>query len=221
MSLPSLMNGRSSLLARLALASLLVAACARVDRPAPVSDRATGAAATVAPAGGFSVYDLGATWHDQRGAARTLASLRGRPQAIALVYTHCQATCPLIVGQLKRLEAATTLGLVLVSLDPERDTADRLAAFAAEHELDAARWTLLRGSDDDVRELAVVLGVRYRRQSPTELAHANTITLLDAAGGIVHQQVTLAGTAETIDVARRVAASYSSHVAHPGASSDD
>src|SRR6478672_1957347 len=139
------------------LVALLVAACARTERPAPARDRA--------PAGGFSVYDLRATWHDQRGAPRTLASLRGRPQAIALVYTHCQATCPLIVGQLKRLEAATTLGLVLVSLDPERDTADRLAAFAAEHELDAARWTLLRGSDDDVRELAAVLGVRYRRQS--------------------------------------------------------
>ena len=176
------------------LSALLVAACARPERatPTPAQDR-------------FSVYDLGSTWRDQRGAARTLASLRGRPRAVAMVYTHCTSSCPLVIGELRRVAAESRAGVVLVSLDPERDTPARLAAYAAEHGLDASRWTLLSGSDDDVRDLAAALGVRYRRTSPDELAHSNAITLLDASGAVAHQQLTLAGTAETISVARRLA----------------
>jgi len=57
-----------------------------------------------------------------------------------------------------------------------------------------------------VRDLAATLGVRYRRLSAEELAHSNAITLLDADGAVVHQQPTLAGTDETIRIARALPA---------------
>jgi len=180
----------------------LFAACVQPERSR--AHAAATANVSTSAAGDFSVYDLGSTWRDQRGAVRTLASLRGTPRAVALVYTHCTNSCPLIVGELRRLAAASRAGIVLVSLDPARDTPGRLAEYAAEHGLDAARWTLLSGSDDDVRDLAAALGVRYRRTSPAELAHANAITLLDASGAVAHQQLTLAGTPETIAVARQL-----------------
>ena len=189
------MTPRLALLIAAALSG--AAGCTRPERAAP--------RAPVASVDAYSVYDLGSTWRDQRGAERTLASLRGRPQAVAMVYTHCTSTCPLIIGELRRIAASTTAGIVLVSLDPERDTAGRLAAYAAEHDLDASRWTLLSGSDGDVRDLAATLGVRYRRLSAQELAHSNAITLLDADGAVVHQQATLAGTPETIGLAQRLA----------------
>lgn len=151
----------------------------------------------------WSVYDLSSAWRDQSGATVTLASLKGRPRLMAMIYAHCGSTCPLAIAEMKRVEAKTDsrLGLVLVSLDPDRDSPAALARYAREHDLDAARWTLLNGRDEDVRELAATLGVRYRRLSPNELAHSNTLVLLDADGHVVHRQEGLGERDETTDAA--------------------
>jgi protein SCO1 len=107
---------------------------------------------------------------------------------LAMIYTHCTATCPLAVSELKRIAARhPDVRFVLVSLDPVRDDAQRLAAYASEHALDPSRWTLLTGTDADVRDLAATLGVRYRRVTPDDLAHSNLITLLDRDGRIARQ----------------------------------
>lgn len=157
---------------------------------------------SAAPATDLSVYQLTSSWTDQHGRQRTLADLRGRPQAIAMVYTHCASACPRIVGDLKRLEAEfPELGLVLVSIDPERDTPGRLQEFAAGSGL-GARWTLLNGADGALMELAAVLGVRYRRVSATEFMHSNLITVLDAAGNIAYRQESIGTTAGTIAALR-------------------
>jgi protein SCO1/2 len=199
----------------LALASLAVG-CTR-QRVASQADataaRATAVAsgadaASDAPTGdSFSVYDLGSTWRDQTGAERAIASLAGRPRVVTMMYTHCEAVCPLTVAAMRRIEreAGPNVGLVLVSLDPERDTAARLAEFAAEHGLAPERWTLLAGSDADVRDLAATLGVRYARVSGDELAHANALTLLDARGTIVRRQ-SGSGAADADEIIRAVRA---------------
>ena len=159
-----------------------------VEAPAATSDR-------------YSVYDLDTRWRDQRGNARQLSSLRGRPQVIAMIYTHCSTTCPFTVAEMKRIERESPrdAGFVLVSLDPARDDPARLAEFARERGLDASRWTLLDGSDDAVRELATVLGVRYRRLSPEELAHSNALTLLDADGVVAYQHAGLDAAEEVVE----------------------
>ena len=136
----------------------------------------------------YSVYDLDGRWRDQSGATRALANWRGAPVLLAMVYTHCTATCPLAVSELKRIAALEPgARFVLVSLDPQRDDATRLAEYAAERSLDSSRWTLLTGSDADVRDLAATLGVRYRHVTLEDLAHSNLITLLDREGRIVRQ----------------------------------
>jgi len=167
-------------------AALLAAACgSRREEARPIVSAPSPTASDAA----YSVYDLGSRWRDQTGNEVTLASLRGTPRVVAMIYTHCSATCPMIVDAMKRLEARAPgdAGFVLVSLDPDRDSADRLAAYAREHGL-SARWTLLTGTDDAVRDLAAALGTKYRRLSATELAHTNTITVLDASGSVVAQQ---------------------------------
>lgn len=136
----------------------------------------------------FSVYDLGSAWRDQTGARRELTSLRGRPVLLAMIYTHCTSVCPLSVSEMKRVEAANPgVRLVLVSLDPEHDSPERLAVFARERGLSPARWILLTGSTNDVRDLAATIGVRYRRISADDLAHSNLLTLLDGDGRVASQ----------------------------------
>lgn len=155
----------------------------------------------------FSLYHLDAVWTDQNGEVRQLGSLGGRVQVVAMVYTSCGYACPRILADMKQIEAALApehrdgVGFVLVSIDPERDTPERLAAYAESIRLDLARWTLLTAPDLTVRELAALLGVKYRRVGEADYSHTNVITVLDQRGEIVHRQVGL-GTppAETVRV---------------------
>jgi protein SCO1/2 len=136
----------------------------------------------------FSLYDLDMTWRDATGAERTLAAQRGRPQVIALIYTNCTSICPMTVAAMQEVEARAGVdaAFVLVSLDPDRDSPARLAEFALQRRL-SPRWTLLSGQEKDVRALAALLGVKYRKVSPTEIVHNSTLTILDADGHITAQ----------------------------------
>ncbi|MHB1223133.1 MAG: SCO family protein [Gemmatimonadaceae bacterium] len=144
--------------------------------------------------GDGSLHDLDMTWRDQDGKARTIAGLGERPLVIAMVYTTCAHTCPLILADLKQLEATLTaaqragMTFVLVSLDPENDTPAQLNRFATDSRLDPARWTLLTGTATDVRMLAAALGVRYRPGADGEIAHSNALTIVDSDGAIAYQQ---------------------------------
>jgi len=195
---------------RLAAALLASGALLTGCTPQPAGDAGAAAAGTAvaAPASEYSLYDLPSAWRDQRGDSVRLPDLAGKVRVVAMVYTNCQATCPLIVAELKRVEGALApeqrdgVGFVLVSLDPERDTPGRLAAWAAQTRLDPARWTLLAGDDDAVRELAASLDVRYQPQPDGELAHTNALTVLDRAGGIAHRQPGLGESDATVGALR-------------------
>ncbi len=153
----------------------------------------------VAAIPGMSVYNLAGEWLDQFGRARPLDSLGGRVQLVALAYTNCAVACPQIVADMKRIEAQVPdVGFVLVSIDPARDTPDQLRRFAEGSRLPPARWTLLHGADDQLLELAAVLGIRYRRISDTDFMHSNVIVVIDERGEVLHRQAGLGAVEETV-----------------------
>jgi protein SCO1 len=196
------MNHRSGRIALslAAAAALALTGCEGLPGVGTEAEAAGPAALTSADAPGdrFSVYALeDEPWLDASGEPRTLASLAGRAQVVAMVYTHCHHTCPQIVADMKRLEAELAggpeeVGFVLVSLDPERDTPEQLRRFADGLGLAAERWTLLVGSEGGTRSLAALLNVRYRAEPDREIAHTNQLTVLDGGGHIVHQRASLA-----------------------------
>ena len=68
---------------------------------------------------------------DQSGTPKTEAVLRGRPNALFFGFTHCPDVCPTtlyeLAGYQKSLKAeGRDLGIVFVTVDPERDTPDIL-----------------------------------------------------------------------------------------------
>ena len=148
-------------------------------------------AAPAAPPRSDSVYELSASLVDQDGKTVRLDLFRGHPVLISMFYTSCRDACPLLVADLKRIErglpASTRadLRVVLVSLDPEHDTPEALRALARAHGLDTSRWRLLRAPDDTVRDVAAVLGIRYRRLPDGGFNHSSVITLLDSSGVIL------------------------------------
>ena len=107
---------------------------------------------------------------------------------MGFVYATCHAPCPILIQRLKAIEARTAPGaaaFVAVSLDPERDTPEALRALARARHVDESRWRLLRAPEDTVREIAAVLGIKYRRLPDGSFNHSSVITLLDPAGVIL------------------------------------
>jgi protein SCO1 len=152
---------------------------------------------TMAEPSDASVYNLESRWVNQAGDTLPLASLQGRVQLVALVYSTCEYACPRIVADMKRIEEAVVdtwghrVGFTLVSIDPKTDTPQKLAEFAKKSDLNPHRWQLLHGSDGNIRELAALLGVQYKQVSDTDFSHSNVITVLNPAGEIAHQQIGL------------------------------
>ena len=164
----------------LALLLTLVGGLVHAESPAPLPDD--------------SVYHLNSQWLDQDSKSLPLASLAGKQQIVALIYTHCMHSCPTIVAVLQQIErqlpeeVLADTGFVLVSLTPGSDTPATLKTFAEKRQLSPTRWTLLTGDPQDVRALAMALNVRYKRSEDNEVAHSNVFTLLDAEGRIVFQE---------------------------------
>jgi protein SCO1/2 len=170
-------------------------------------------AAATAPLSDRSIYQLESIWTNDAAKPFRLAELRGRPQVVVMFFTSCAYACPILVHDLKRIEAAlpeqvrsSKVGFVLVSFDSQRDSPSALAAYRQREQLSAQRWTLLHGRPDDLLELAALLGVKYKQDTRGQFSHSNIITVLDREGEVVHQQVGLnRGIDETVTIVQRLA----------------
>jgi protein SCO1/2 len=124
----------------LALSVAVVAIRHRATRPAPP---------VLGRMEAFSLYD-------QRGKTFGLDDLDGTIWIADFIFTGCQAACPMLTSKMRALqkhieERERTLGhhlpvrLVSFSVDPEVDTPDKLAAYAAKWGADQERWSFLTG----------------------------------------------------------------------------
>ena len=77
------------------------------------------------------------------------------------------------------------LFVLLLSLDPKRDTPAKLSALAGKRKIDTARWTLGTSDEGGVRQTAAALGIRYRQLANGEFNHSSVMILLDADGRIL------------------------------------
>ncbi len=147
-----------------------------------------------------SVYQVGGTWQTENNESIKLESLAGKPQLIALIYTGCSNACPIIVESMKRVEKQvpvnmrSKIGFVLVSLTPNTDYPKTLKNFAEKKGLNP-NWKLLRGNNELVRTLSNTLNVRYKVVKDDDVAHSNTVTLLNEQGQI---QMQASGTLDGI-----------------------
>jgi protein SCO1/2 len=151
-----------------------------------------GTLAGESPRSDLSLYQLQDSWTDERGRPFELASLRGNPVVLILFYGTCESVCPTLVRDAQKLDALlppadrARTRFALVTIDPNVDTPERLLAYAQERNLDLGRWSLLNGPPEQVRELANVLGFRYRPTGTGQYSHTIRITLLDRDGAVAY-----------------------------------
>jgi protein SCO1/2 len=101
---------------------------------------------------------------DQQGHPFGSVDLQGRVWVADFIFTGCQTMCPVLTQKMALLtHRARRLGpevhFVSFSVDPERDTPEKLAAYAATYHADVHKWSFLTGTLDSIQR-AVVEGFK-------------------------------------------------------------
>lgn len=102
---------------------------------------------------------------DTRGAPFTKAQLQGRWSLVFAGFTHCPDVCPNTLAVLKTVKARLDaqqrdLQVVFVSVDPERDTAQKLDQYV--HYFDPA-FVGATGPNEELDKLARSLSLVYAK----------------------------------------------------------
>jgi protein SCO1 len=120
---------------------------------------------------------------DETGKARSLSDWRGRVLAVTFIYTRCPLPdfCPRMDQHfaavqrevLKDAKLRDRMALLSVSVDPQFDTPEVLAAHARRAGAEAQVWTFATGDADAVTQLAGRFGVSVFREGadPGGLTH--------------------------------------------------
>ncbi len=135
-----------------------------------------------------SVYHLQVSIEDQFGEITALDRYKGQPVLVTMFYTSCPHVCPLLISTIKLTESKlsaeerASLRVLTISIDPERDTPEKLRETLERHTVDSSRWSMTRSQAGDLRTISGVFGVRYKQLPDGEFNHTTRIILLDREG---------------------------------------
>jgi protein SCO1 len=138
-----------------------------------------------------SIWQLNATVVQQNDKPTTLASMAGKPRLVSMFYSSCPYMCPLIIDTALAVQhdlskqEQLNLGIVMISIDPKHDSPEVLQSLMQKRRLDEQTWMLASADDRTVRQIAALLGVRYRELEGGGFNHTSVLILIDADGRIV------------------------------------
>lgn len=124
---------------------------------------------------------------DHTGGEFTSRQMRGRIWVVDFIYTTCQAACPRMSREMKKVQDALkdddSVRLLSISVDPEHDTPQVLTAFAKRYQARPGRWIFLTGDKAVVRQLQREASIDMDPEQ-IEQSHNKCFILVDAAGNI-------------------------------------
>ncbi|HLY44292.1 MAG TPA: SCO family protein [Stellaceae bacterium] len=154
--------------------------------------------------GGFLGGAIGGPFQlvDQNGKPFTDADLKGKWHLVFFGYTHCPDICPTTLNELSlafdklTTEQRANVGVVFISVDPERDTPKILKSYL---ESFGAPVVGLTGSAAEVKQAAQDYRVYYAKHplpgGDYEMDHSALIYVMDPQGRF-NSTLTLDSTAE-------------------------
>ena len=142
------------------------------------------------------------------GESWRLSEQKGKIVLLFFGYTNCPDVCPITLGTFKQVnerlgEEAQNVKFVMITADPERDTPDKVASYAARFN---AEFIGLGGSINDLQSIWKELGVFVEKQESTSAAgylvsHTASVYVLDKNGSLI---MTLPYGTSAIDIANDV-----------------
>ena len=134
--------------------------------------------------GAFSVID-----HDNN--PFTLADLRGKWSLLFFGFTHCPDICPVTLAVMdkthSRLAQARDVQFVFVTVDPERDTPERMEQYLTSFN---PEFVGLGGSAEQIAGLTGQVGLPYFRDKTQDeenylVDHGASLFMIDPLGRLV------------------------------------
>lgn len=152
---------------------------------------------------------------DAEGRPFTEDALRGHPTIVNFIYTRCESICPVVTLRMHDLEEKTrdkrgaSIKFLSLTVDPEHDTPEKLAAYATQNGADFARWKFVTGPLDQIRPLIehTFMGMmdlkgKYASGSP-EIMHSGYFLLVD--GNLMVRGTYLSSDVQRLDELQRAA----------------
>ncbi|MCC2595941.1 SCO family protein [Pusillimonas sp. MFBS29] len=142
---------------------------------------------------------------DGSGQERTLASYKGKVVLVFFGFTQCPDVCPTAMAELAQTmellgEDADKVQVLMISVDPERDTPEILSAYVSAFD---PRFVGLTGTPEQLSTTAKSFKAYYAKApGPTPdqytMDHASSFYLIDAEG---EARALISGNASADDIA--------------------
>ena len=126
---------------------------------------------------------------DQHGASFELQSLRGQAAMLFFGYTYCPDICPVTLSKMGRVyqllgEDQQELTTLFITVDPKRDTQEKLAEYLDYFAIDAIG---LRGDKEEIDQVVRQYGAHYslgEEQDAYLVDHSTYTYLIDQQGKV-------------------------------------
>ena len=142
---------------------------------------------------------------DHTGQVRTLADYQGKVLVVFFGFTHCPDVCPTALAQLAQAnellgDRAADVQVIMVSVDPERDTPEIMGRYVNAFD---KRFVGLTGTPQQLQQTAKSFKAYYAKvpdkaNNSYTMDHSASFYLFDASG---QARVLVSGTATAQDIA--------------------
>lgn len=122
---------------------------------------------------------------DQFGKSISLAQFKGKPVVLTFLYTNCPDECPLIAEKMHATlqdlgNAASSVSMLAVSTDPQRDTISAALKFSQKHRMQNY-WHYLVGPKSKLAPVWSAYSI-YARQQQQTVSHSLGLYVIDKQG---------------------------------------
>jgi protein SCO1 len=126
------------------------------------------------------------------GKTVSLDNTNGKVRLLYFFFSYCPDVCPpttfLMSQAQNELKKDGLFGnkveFLSVTIDPARDTPERLKEFGKQFDVDYSGWKFLRGDENQTAALAMKYQVPVQKGADGNFSHMNLIVLLDQKGQI-------------------------------------
>lgn len=127
---------------------------------------------------------------NQHGQPVGRETFKDRVSVASVFFGNCVSICPGVISQLQRLTAAVPdprVNFITFTLDPERDTEQRLREYAESIGADQKRWMFVRAPDQktifEFSRSQLKLWVEPT-DDPNNILHSGQLLLIDGSGTV-------------------------------------
>ena len=129
-------------------------------------------------------------FHKQDSTVFGTEQLKGKPYIAYFFFTSCPSICPRMTQGAKRIQQALEkykdrYNIVAFSIDPDRDSFEKLQQYAKKYDTDLSNWNFVRGKEDDINKISIkgfYLGITKDKNEPGGYNHSEKMVLVDNEG---------------------------------------